>query len=188
MAAVRALSNKVPTPNFRRSFSMQQRNTSEVSKGKDKMMDGIVFEDEGAEQPSFDVRATTYESAFSDARLLEGDVYSDNVQEDSDNEDESSEVSGPIQVASRTWTLACDHEFPDMSTYLDPEWIKKYNELYFSDDVGPDDQSDYAEESDTDEMYSGPLQPCRTTARRDFPHATSYLSKEELVDLWSGFS
>eukprot|EP00928_Gymnodinium_smaydae_P006717 TRINITY_DN12392_c0_g3_i1.p1 TRINITY_DN12392_c0_g3~~TRINITY_DN12392_c0_g3_i1.p1 ORF type:complete len:185 (-),score=36.95 TRINITY_DN12392_c0_g3_i1:170-724(-) len=177
MAAVRALSRKMPTPLFRGSFSM----------GKEKTMDGVVPEEEGAEQPSFNLRSTTYESASADERVLEGEVYSDNVKEGSDDEDVSSNASEPMQVVARTRTLSCDDDFPDASDYLDPEWIKNYNKLYIADSDDSDDESEYAEESDTDEMYSGPLQPVRTTARRDFPHPTKYLTKEEFVDLRSSF-
>eukprot|EP00928_Gymnodinium_smaydae_P006720 TRINITY_DN12392_c0_g5_i1.p1 TRINITY_DN12392_c0_g5~~TRINITY_DN12392_c0_g5_i1.p1 ORF type:complete len:218 (-),score=45.51 TRINITY_DN12392_c0_g5_i1:161-721(-) len=186
MAAVRALSRRMPTPPtlaappFRRSYKQQ----GEASMGKYKTMD----EEEGGEQPSFNLRSTTYDSAFSDERVLEADVFSDNVQGESDDEDVSSEASEPVQVATRTRTLSCDGDFPDTSAYLDPEWIKNYNKLYLSDDASSDEESDYAEESDTDEMYSGPLKPVRTTARRDFPHPTAYLSKEELVEMWSSFS
>eukprot|EP00928_Gymnodinium_smaydae_P006716 TRINITY_DN12392_c0_g2_i1.p1 TRINITY_DN12392_c0_g2~~TRINITY_DN12392_c0_g2_i1.p1 ORF type:complete len:194 (-),score=31.37 TRINITY_DN12392_c0_g2_i1:121-702(-) len=187
MAAVRTLSRKVQAPRSRGSLSKQQGIQSDASMDKDE--DGIVFEDEDAEQPCFNLRSTTCGSAYSDARLLEGDVYRDNAKEESDDEDVSSDRSAPMQAASRAITLSCDREFPDPSAYIDPEWIENYTKLYLSDGDGLEDaEHEYAEESDTDEMYSGPLQPCRTTARRDFPHPSSYLSREEFADLWNSYS
>eukprot|EP00928_Gymnodinium_smaydae_P088233 TRINITY_DN7233_c0_g1_i1.p1 TRINITY_DN7233_c0_g1~~TRINITY_DN7233_c0_g1_i1.p1 ORF type:complete len:187 (+),score=48.72 TRINITY_DN7233_c0_g1_i1:61-621(+) len=175
VAAVRALSMKMPTPPFRGSFSLPRG----MQSGRSLSKYGLMKDEDAEESATFMLRSTTVDAA--DERLLEGDVYSDHMEQDSEDEDDASEAGSeqPVREAERTRTLLSDKEFPDLSSFLDPEWIKNYNKLYLSDGEDSD-----ADESDAEEMYSGPLEPRRTKAHRDFPHPSTYLTKGELVEMW----
>eukprot|EP00928_Gymnodinium_smaydae_P078587 TRINITY_DN6270_c0_g1_i1.p1 TRINITY_DN6270_c0_g1~~TRINITY_DN6270_c0_g1_i1.p1 ORF type:complete len:179 (-),score=46.80 TRINITY_DN6270_c0_g1_i1:116-652(-) len=172
MAAVRSLSKKMPAT----SFSLRRRMRSQGSACKYKPME----EEEVTEQQMICNRSTTFEDAANEW-LLEGAVHADEASE-----------GDSVEMAGRTQTLQRDCEFPDVSAYLDPEVIQRYNKLYLAEaddsDAASNDASTFSDDSDADEMYSGPLEPCRTRAHRDFPDPAKYLTKKELAELWSSFA
>eukprot|EP00928_Gymnodinium_smaydae_P007939 TRINITY_DN12846_c0_g1_i1.p1 TRINITY_DN12846_c0_g1~~TRINITY_DN12846_c0_g1_i1.p1 ORF type:complete len:202 (+),score=47.60 TRINITY_DN12846_c0_g1_i1:52-657(+) len=194
-AAVRALSKKIPGTNFRGSFSLRLRMSSKESRGSSSTCEPMEDNEDAPEHATFCNRSITFGDGANE-RLLERDVYADSIEQESEDEHDDDDeeyyaeddAGGPMQALGRTRTLWGDHELPDVSNYLDAESIEKYNKMYLAESDSSNDASGYADESDAEEMYSGLLRPCRTAAHRDFPHPTEYLTKKELVDLWSSFS
>eukprot|EP00928_Gymnodinium_smaydae_P028217 TRINITY_DN21576_c1_g1_i4.p1 TRINITY_DN21576_c1_g1~~TRINITY_DN21576_c1_g1_i4.p1 ORF type:complete len:199 (-),score=40.37 TRINITY_DN21576_c1_g1_i4:321-917(-) len=144
-------------------------------------------------QPS--QQAPAYTTRSLDERLLEGVIYSDNEQYGSDDFG-ADDASEPEQAGVRARSLPL-RELPDPLEFMDPKWMRTFTKLFGEDNNTQNSDSDFdaasdadasseknAEEdveSDCEEMYSGPLQPKRTSAHRDFPSPSEYLTKEELM-------
>eukprot|EP00928_Gymnodinium_smaydae_P012413 TRINITY_DN14503_c0_g1_i2.p1 TRINITY_DN14503_c0_g1~~TRINITY_DN14503_c0_g1_i2.p1 ORF type:complete len:191 (+),score=36.87 TRINITY_DN14503_c0_g1_i2:189-761(+) len=176
MSAVRALSRKVGL----RSTARSER-TGQYAVPDDEDITKLA-----AIQPSNPTRST---HASLDERLLEGTIYSDNEECDSDDCSDTSEPEESTTIRTRTLTF---RDIPDPSQFMDPKWVSTYTKLFIEEDVSKgvdsafDSEQERADhfaagaESDCEEMYTGPLQPKRTTARKDFPSPNEYLTKEEL--------
>eukprot|EP00928_Gymnodinium_smaydae_P060856 TRINITY_DN4471_c0_g1_i1.p1 TRINITY_DN4471_c0_g1~~TRINITY_DN4471_c0_g1_i1.p1 ORF type:complete len:341 (+),score=35.70 TRINITY_DN4471_c0_g1_i1:111-1025(+) len=119
------------------------------------------------------------------------------VTSSSDYDDDCSLDSAEFAMRSRT---LCSSEIPPLSDFLDPRRMAAYEKFYSmeasdssvtsSSNYDYDDRKDapVAEKGDTEEIYSGPLQPLRTSARRDFPAPCEYLTREELLSVVSEFN
>eukprot|EP00928_Gymnodinium_smaydae_P067920 TRINITY_DN5092_c1_g5_i1.p1 TRINITY_DN5092_c1_g5~~TRINITY_DN5092_c1_g5_i1.p1 ORF type:complete len:196 (-),score=26.94 TRINITY_DN5092_c1_g5_i1:93-680(-) len=185
-AAARALSRRVPIPGFRAT------STSSSAAQCGSKYASMTARSADDERPSV---LSTGESL--DERILENAVYGDDQERDaSSDEDGSVSVREQDDVAARSKTFSSG-ELPLPSEFMDPEWMASYMKSGFQADgyssVASSDSENcedacLAEESDADEMYSGPLQPVRTHARRDFPAPSEYLTSTELLSLVQGFA
>eukprot|EP00928_Gymnodinium_smaydae_P057145 TRINITY_DN4041_c0_g1_i1.p1 TRINITY_DN4041_c0_g1~~TRINITY_DN4041_c0_g1_i1.p1 ORF type:complete len:210 (+),score=35.04 TRINITY_DN4041_c0_g1_i1:91-720(+) len=150
-------------------------------------------------KPEYKRSTTTCESLTMDVRLRkcvnhsDSDSDSDSDSEGYSSEEASADESSEPEVRTRTVTL---RDIPDPSQFMNPEWVNAHTKLFLeadeaksfdvefnsSDADSSSDEDEFPEnaESDCEEMYSGPLQPKRTTARKDFPSPSDYLTKEEL--------
>eukprot|EP00928_Gymnodinium_smaydae_P058494 TRINITY_DN41691_c0_g1_i1.p1 TRINITY_DN41691_c0_g1~~TRINITY_DN41691_c0_g1_i1.p1 ORF type:complete len:191 (+),score=22.25 TRINITY_DN41691_c0_g1_i1:82-654(+) len=183
LAAARALSRHVPVPRFRSSVSSS---SARQSSSKDASMTNPACSAEGDRTTrSFCTRESLHESILEDA-------VHDNEERDSSS-DEDNSMSEPAGMAIRSRTLDSS-QIPLPSDFMDPQTLACYLKMHISagsdPSVMPSRDSEDAfpdEESDAEEMYSGPLQPQRTTARRDFPEPSEYLTRDELLILVLGF-
>eukprot|EP00928_Gymnodinium_smaydae_P069211 TRINITY_DN5260_c0_g1_i1.p1 TRINITY_DN5260_c0_g1~~TRINITY_DN5260_c0_g1_i1.p1 ORF type:complete len:196 (-),score=24.63 TRINITY_DN5260_c0_g1_i1:433-1020(-) len=176
MAAVRTLANQVPR------FRSRHRGPK-----------GASFTESacgGAESERTAFSASTRESMHE--CVLENDFHDGDEESDVSSEADSS-VSEPNEMAARSRTFSSS-EIPHPMELLNPERVASYVKSLVSADDDPDVMSNrnsqddrVAEESDAEEMYSGPLQPRRTWSRRDFPAPSEYLKREELLSLVEGF-
>eukprot|EP00928_Gymnodinium_smaydae_P012412 TRINITY_DN14503_c0_g1_i1.p1 TRINITY_DN14503_c0_g1~~TRINITY_DN14503_c0_g1_i1.p1 ORF type:complete len:200 (+),score=50.51 TRINITY_DN14503_c0_g1_i1:96-695(+) len=185
MSAVRALSRQIAVPSF-----MVSRSTPRAERTAEYAVpDAQDIAKQAAVQPSDPTKST---HATLDERYLEAVIYNDNEECDSDGcvVDDKSELEFKAPV--RTQTMTSGDMMPDPSQFMDPKWVSTYTKLFIEEDVSKgvdsafDSEQERADhfaagaESDCEEMYTGPLQPKRTTARKDFPSPNEYLTKEEL--------
>eukprot|EP00928_Gymnodinium_smaydae_P012416 TRINITY_DN14503_c0_g3_i2.p1 TRINITY_DN14503_c0_g3~~TRINITY_DN14503_c0_g3_i2.p1 ORF type:complete len:206 (+),score=57.58 TRINITY_DN14503_c0_g3_i2:99-716(+) len=192
MSAVRALSKKLAVPSFRSRSKASSERTGQYVVPDEEDITKLA-----AVQPSGPT-GTTF--ATLDERLLEGTIYSDHEESDSDDgaDDDTSEPEGATPVRTQTLSLG---GMPDPSQFMDPKWVNTFTKLYLEDsdakvfdsefDCASDADSSSSKEekdefpadaeSDCEEMYKGPLQPKRTKAMKDFPSASEYLTMEELL-------
>eukprot|EP00928_Gymnodinium_smaydae_P054856 TRINITY_DN38553_c0_g1_i1.p1 TRINITY_DN38553_c0_g1~~TRINITY_DN38553_c0_g1_i1.p1 ORF type:complete len:197 (-),score=34.78 TRINITY_DN38553_c0_g1_i1:83-673(-) len=130
-----------------------------------------------------------------DERILENEFHEGNEEDEASSDVESS-VCDAKERSLRSKNFSSG-EIPLLSEFLDPQTLASYIKLSFQADgessfaSGSDaedcEDASLAEESDGEEMYSGPLQPLRTIARRDFPAPSEYLAREKLLSLVEGF-
>eukprot|EP00928_Gymnodinium_smaydae_P028214 TRINITY_DN21576_c0_g1_i1.p1 TRINITY_DN21576_c0_g1~~TRINITY_DN21576_c0_g1_i1.p1 ORF type:complete len:303 (-),score=51.30 TRINITY_DN21576_c0_g1_i1:134-1042(-) len=121
----------------------------------------------------------------------------------SDSEADVASNADTSQVAPKTRTRTMTlQDVPDPGEFVDPKLLSAYAKLYGDDDsasnsdsgFGGDSNADTSQvlpsgiESDCEEMYTGPLKPTRTTARKDFPSPSEYLSEEELTSALKFFA
>eukprot|EP00928_Gymnodinium_smaydae_P067921 TRINITY_DN5092_c1_g6_i1.p1 TRINITY_DN5092_c1_g6~~TRINITY_DN5092_c1_g6_i1.p1 ORF type:complete len:185 (-),score=34.13 TRINITY_DN5092_c1_g6_i1:75-629(-) len=124
--------------------------------------------------------------------VLEGAMHGDNEESDSGDE-ESSSGSESLEMARRSSRTLSTKELPHPLELLDPQSAASYIQSLVSadgdlSDIDSEEEDHLAEESDAEEMYSGPLQPQRTKARLDFPAPSEYLTRQELLSLVEGFN
>eukprot|EP00928_Gymnodinium_smaydae_P025360 TRINITY_DN20223_c0_g3_i1.p1 TRINITY_DN20223_c0_g3~~TRINITY_DN20223_c0_g3_i1.p1 ORF type:complete len:218 (+),score=53.26 TRINITY_DN20223_c0_g3_i1:80-733(+) len=204
ISAVRALSRKLPSFRSPRSTGSERNDAYAVPDDCDKSKLAAV-------QPSEERRTLTTFASFEGslpASAIYSDNEEDTLDGFNPDGVDESEVAG---LPTRTETLVSGapsrsltlRDVPDPSQFLDASFVGTYTNIFMEgnsakisededdsdSDVDSSSSSEQEEldefpaetESDCEQMYAGPLPPKRTTARRDFPLPSEYLTKEELT-------
>eukprot|EP00928_Gymnodinium_smaydae_P033123 TRINITY_DN23813_c0_g1_i2.p1 TRINITY_DN23813_c0_g1~~TRINITY_DN23813_c0_g1_i2.p1 ORF type:complete len:205 (+),score=19.29 TRINITY_DN23813_c0_g1_i2:68-682(+) len=169
VAAVRALARSLRVPGVFRSSATSSSERANASLGREERSASAAR----ATRPGCDGPTQSHATGEGlSERMQEG------VEEHSASSSDEDSVAEHSRVALRTRTFSSS-EIPSPSQFLDSQALATYSRLHTSVDMASsvssgrdsvDSRIDPGNaESDADEMYMGPLQPVRTSARSDFP-------------------
>eukprot|EP00928_Gymnodinium_smaydae_P067914 TRINITY_DN5092_c1_g1_i1.p1 TRINITY_DN5092_c1_g1~~TRINITY_DN5092_c1_g1_i1.p1 ORF type:complete len:220 (-),score=42.22 TRINITY_DN5092_c1_g1_i1:59-718(-) len=209
VAAVRALARRVPI--FRSSFS--STSAEQAGQKRESTIESACGVSFGGREVTLSTMAATLDEQRPDG-VVDEEHSAQSDEEDGDVCDPSdmvmairsrtfscSEIPSPSQFLSRQQLATYEQLYSiESSASVKSRSVSEdgrdASEAEIEESEAEEELSEVAdeeseaevEESDAEEMYSGPLQPMRTSVRRDFPAPSEYFTREELSTIMEEFN